>query len=305
MLKTSHPTGQRDADKVNLTDTNKLALGEGFHQDARVANLRLMVSPLGKRSWFFYGHAPSEGKSIKKKFGDAEVMSVKQARDEVKRRDVQYGDKTREKVGEVPTFDEVVKMRDAGWLTRTFAKHYSDWLPLQLDAIDAAMVREREAQVRKVAGDESRRRARLADKPVPVDPGGTAVTNAAKALRSVYKYAFDKELYKGANVGKVMTLAGDRTPRKVWLSDKQRKEFLAALDNWEENGLSNWARPCFLLQLWTGTRWGALVKARWSDVDLDNKLWTIPAIDAKNAEPNYVHLGKSPMSGSSGRRSRS
>jgi integrase len=42
----------------------------------------------------------------------------------------------------------------------------------------------------------------------------------------------------------------------------------------------------------TGSRKSALLHARWSDIDLGNKLWTVPAELAKNREVNFIHLGK-------------
>lgn len=44
------------------------------------------------------------------------------------------------------------------------------------------------------------------------------------------------------------------------------------------------------LLLATGARVGELVKARWSEFDLDAGTWTIPAERSKNGKPHLVHL---------------
>lgn len=44
------------------------------------------------------------------------------------------------------------------------------------------------------------------------------------------------------------------------------------------------------LLLATGVRVGELVKARWQHLDMQKKLWTIPAENSKNGRPHIVHL---------------
>jgi integrase len=44
------------------------------------------------------------------------------------------------------------------------------------------------------------------------------------------------------------------------------------------------------LLLATGQRRGEIVHARWSDIDLDNKIWVIPAERSKNGKPHVVPL---------------
>jgi integrase len=65
---------------------------------------------------------------------------------------------------------------------------------------------------------------------------------------------------------------------------KQLKKCLAA------SGLHAKMQAGLWLTLATGVRVGELLRARWSDVDLETNQWTIPAENSKNSRAHIVHL---------------
>jgi len=77
----------------------------------------------------------------------------------------------------------------------------------------------------------------------------------------------------------------EETPRDRFLSRDEITAFLNACakapDPW---------RDFFALLLWTGARKSAVMAMRWSDIDLQNKTWHIPATMAKNKQSAAVAL---------------
>ena len=77
----------------------------------------------------------------------------------------------------------------------------------------------------------------------------------------------------------------EETPRDRFLSRDEITAFLNACakapDPWGD---------FFALLLWTGARKSAVMAMRWSDIDLQNKIWRIPATVAKNKQSAAVAL---------------
>ena len=77
----------------------------------------------------------------------------------------------------------------------------------------------------------------------------------------------------------------EETARDRFLSGEELRGFVSACatapDPWGD---------FFALLLWTGARKNTVMAMRWSDVDLQNCVWRIPAISAKNKQPATVAL---------------
>lgn len=272
---------------VAITDAFVLAAPRGSEtQDKKRPTLRLVVSPLGKRVWRFYGWVPAHKKVLKKTLGLAGDggLTVKAARAAV---DALLADaRTRPAKSGVPTFAAVVDVYCSPWVKREFDRYLKPWRELALDKLTRDAVEARERFILAEAGYVSRTRNERAGKPVPRKPGVHSVTSAAKAIRFVYKVAATRRLYAGLDMGQYMTVTPVE-PRLRVLSRAEEARFFAALDS---PALTPWVRPFFRLLYESGARWGNVAAARFEEIDLDDAAWTVPAAKSKNGRPMRILL---------------
>ncbi len=80
---------------------------------------------------------------------------------------------------------------------------------------------------------------------------------------------------------------GKETPVERNLSETEIKELNSKLN---QSGLHPRMIAALRLVLATGARVGEITKARWSDLDLCEKTWNIPAENAKNSRAHLIHL---------------
>lgn len=95
----------------------------------------------------------------------------------------------------------------------------------------------------------------------------------------------------GAEVNPVQNVTRKRfnNARERFLSTEEAERLQRAAADSENPQL--WAIIALLLL--TGARRGELLKAKWADVDLEQRLWLIP--EAKNGQPRYVPLSEQAM----------
>lgn len=108
-------------------------------------------------------------------------------------------------------------------------------------------------------------------------------------LRQMFRWAVRRELVEADPTYllelKEFGIKGERD--RVLSEDEVRKLLGSAL---EASGLSTEFRHAVRIMLSTLCRVGELIQARWSDVDLNGGVWTIPASNAKNAKEHRIHL---------------
>ena len=75
-------------------------------------------------------------------------------------------------------------------------------------------------------------------------------------------------------------------PRERWLSADEIGAFTAALDAYRDQNAANALR----LLLLTGAREGEVLKADWSQFDLDRGVWTKPSHHTKEKKTEHVPL---------------
>ncbi|MDH4458184.1 MAG: tyrosine-type recombinase/integrase [Nevskia sp.] len=108
-------------------------------------------------------------------------------------------------------------------------------------------------------------------------------------LRQMFMFAVIRELVPtDPTAGITKKLAGGKEePRERTLSTAELKELA---DKLPQSGLAPHAEAAVLVMLSTCCRVGEISGARWSDVNLTNGTWTIPAENSKNGHPHLIHL---------------
>jgi integrase len=74
--------------------------------------------------------------------------------------------------------------------------------------------------------------------------------------------------------------------RERWLSDRELSQLLSVLPDHPNQRASNAVR----LQLLTGARLGEVLRARWSDIDLERGVWTKPSHHTKQKRTEHIPL---------------
>jgi integrase len=114
--------------------------------------------------------------------------------------------------------------------------------------------------------------------------------NLLSYVRRVFNWAIDQQIYAGLETSpcdrlKPSRILGEKTQRSRVLNDAE----LQAV--WRAAGkLGYQYGPLFKMLLLTGQRKSEVAEARWREIDLAKKLWTIPAERMKAAAAHIVPL---------------
>lgn len=115
--------------------------------------------------------------------------------------------------------------------------------------------------------------------------GFIIANRALTLLRRLYNYSIKFHLIPSYNP----TLATERfleNSRDRVLLDKERPKLLRAINQ----HATEYNRDLFYLVLLTAQRIGNVCKMKWEDIDLENAIWTIKAVDAKNKTSHTIPL---------------
>lgn len=123
-----------------------------------------------------------------------------------------------------------------------------------------------------------------------VDRGAPIGANRTLAMiRKMFNFAMSRDIVPTSPCAAVQAPAPENRRDKV-LSAEEIKSFWQGLD---KTRMTEGIRLALKLQLVTAQRKGEVISAEWSDLDLKEGWWTIPAEKAKNGLPHRVPL--SPM----------
>jgi integrase len=158
---------------------------------------------------------------------------------------------------------ERLKPRSYEEVARHLSKHWSNLHPFPLNKVDRSLV---------AAGLEA----------ISQDSGPIAANRARAALSALFSYALGTGM---ADINPVVGTIkpGDETRRDHVLLDSE----LSVL--WRECGESDYGRIVRLLLL-TGQRRDEVGSMRWSEINFDQAMWTIPAERTKNGRSHEVPL---------------
>lgn len=101
--------------------------------------------------------------------------------------------------------------------------------------------------------------------------GQVVANRVVQLLKRVFNFGEREEIFSGQNPARGHKLFRERS-RKRFITGDEMPRFLAAVDAERNRDL----RDFVYVALFTGVRMGDTLSMRWSDVDLDQAVWTIP-----------------------------
>jgi integrase len=116
-------------------------------------------------------------------------------------------------------------------------------------------------------------------------PGGPVSANRTLAgIRALFNFALARDIIAATPVAR-MQLPAEETPRDRILTPDEIRAIWTAAD-----GLKYPFGPFFRLALITAQRRGEVARMRWQDLDLDEKIWTLPSDTTKAGRTHIVPL---------------
>lgn len=145
---------------------------------------------------------------------------------------------------------------------------------LTVGDVEAAMVDEAEKARARLEARAAKRAAKEKIKPhaIPETAGHSTANRWLAAVRACLSAAVREGRIK-SNPAKMVKPYDEAEPRRRVLTDEEMRRLLDAIG--EEK--SAFLRCAFRLLIETGARRSEVLRARWSDFDLDGKVWTIPS----------------------------
>lgn len=121
-----------------------------------------------------------------------------------------------------------------------------------------------------------------------VDRGSTVMANQVAAiLMQLFKFGIHRRIVKASTGQLLYRPGGKEKARERALDDDELTAFLTYID--EACRSARMAHVLTILLL-TGQRRGEIAQARWSDIDLTAKTWTIPPEHSKTGRGHVVPL---------------
>lgn len=121
-----------------------------------------------------------------------------------------------------------------------------------------------------------------------VDRGAPILANRTAALLSqMFRFGIQRRIVETSPVQLLMRPGGREKPRERVLTDDELAAFLQ-----DPEGCTRYPKLAHAMTvlLLTGQRRGELARAKWSEVDLDAKAWTIPNENSKTGRGHVVPL---------------
>ena len=121
-----------------------------------------------------------------------------------------------------------------------------------------------------------------------VDRGAPVLANrTAAVLSQMFRFGIQRRIVNQNPVQLLMRPGGREKPRERVLTDDELRVFLA-----DPIGCTRYPRLAYAMTilLLTGQRRGELARAKWSEIDFDEKTWTIPDENSKTGRGHVVPL---------------
>ena len=121
-----------------------------------------------------------------------------------------------------------------------------------------------------------------------VDRGAPVQANrTARLLGQMYRFGIQRRIVDSSPVILLTPPGGREKPRERVLDDRELAAFLR-----DPEGCTRYPKlaHAMTILLLTGQRRGELARAKWSEIDFDEKTWTIPAENSKTGRGHVVPL---------------
>lgn len=266
----------RKALTPKLLDSLKPSAGKRYEvRDSLIIGLLLRVSKTGGKVWYVLPRV--RGRAVRIKIGTYPILTLAQAREKARQLlgDAQLGRLTKERLDaeRLPTLGEIIPE----FIELYAKKRNKDWKETQ-------RVLTKFASLEKVPLREIKRHdvVRVLDDIAARTP--VRANRALAAIKKLFSWSVDRGTVE------FNPLAGLKKPTKEIPRDRvlSDKELVACWHAAEQEGAP--FEQFVKLLILTGQRRGEVAGMRWSEVDFEHAIWTIPAKRAKNATVHAVPL---------------
>jgi integrase len=281
--------------------------------DDEIKNLKLYVGTGGSKVWYLYYYG-SDGKKASKKLGSADKLTVAQARSlaqDVGGRVIRGENVKKEKPVPKLTYGDFLRDHYEPWVV---ANRKTGYETMQILNSTFGFLMSKPVTEMSVMEIEQWRTKRIQE-------GRKAATlnRQVTALKATLSWAYDREVIEIKPLEKLRQLSEADSDKKVrYLSHDERERLFKALDEREERIRSGrdshnlWSlereystlpslrsahfvdhlKPMIIVALNTGIRQGSLLRLLWSDIDFQEGILTVRAVNAKNEKTVHIPMNE-------------
>jgi len=244
--------------------------------DTALQSFGIRVSPTGRKVWFVVIRTQRRPKRIT--IGTYPSISLREARDAARKiiRDAQLGVFEKKPRAATPTLGETIplfiqlyaKPKNRGWKrVEGLLKPFEALFPLPLQELKRSdVVRALDALV-------------ASGKPY-------AANRALSAIKKVMSWTLDRGMIEVNPIAGLKPPAKEHSRERILTENELGALFVSADAEGYPFG------DVFKMLVLTGQRRGEVTGMRWSEIDIDRSIWTIPKARAKNGQTQDVPLSQ-------------
>ena len=246
-----------------LQPTDKRA----YYYDTAEPSLMLQVTPNGVKTYYVYKRI--HGRPTRTYLGTVDVLkSPEMAREmaaEVKvainkgedphKQNRQYSNE--DKLQKL--FDDFVEERSRFIGKRTMVNYQSMW--------KTKLSKLANKRLSDITSDD----LKLLHRKISETSGNYTGNHCIVLVRTIYNYAIKEERFDGRNPANAVKL-NKKEPRVRYMEHAELKRFFEALETYDNET----SRDAILMLLYTGVRKSNVFEMKWSDIDMEAKIWKIP-----------------------------
>ena len=235
-----------------------------YYHDTEIRDLLLQVTPNGAKTFYLYKKI--NGKPVRYKLGKVDV-GVKFARNEA----LKY--KMLVNAGENPQ-ETRKNIRNEDTVEKIYSKYMVEHKLKLAKATIESYRRIWHLHLKKSFGNKkvsevTPESVRRFHRRLSVTP--YCANKSIVLLKAMYNYVIKEGYYKGDNPAVTVKLNKEES-RIRYLEHHELEKFFNAINELPESVSKN----AILMMLFTGARKGNVLRMKWSEIDLDAKIWKIP-----------------------------
>jgi len=254
--------------------------GRARYRDTGTRFLYLDVHPSGRKTFLYVRKI--QGKVKFMKIGDYPELTPVQARDMAEKRSQELAQ------GKTVETIKAESRRGGDTFAETFTRYFEEYLKkktrlwIESERVNNIYLKplHRMAFLAITPTDIKRLHSKLT-----TEKGAFMANRAIRLVRSTYNWAISEGRFMANPAAR---LKFNKEPsRKRFIEKSELPKFFQALDQMD----IDW-QDFFRLALFTGARRSNLQAAKWANIDLERKIWTIPAAEYKTGENMVINLDK-------------